>query len=110
MTVKAKGGRGKKAENPYERFTVTLPPDLRRWLDAEAIQHGLSRSELLANVLREIQTAHAASQPKPKGTPLKKRKSTANRQSAVLDAACRKWAEDWGCGEMRVVTETEATR
>lgn len=53
MTEKAKGGRGKKAKNPYERFTVTLPPDLRVWLDGEAQRQGVTRSEALAALLTE---------------------------------------------------------
>lgn len=53
MTEKAKGGRGKKAKNPYERFTVTLPPDLRVWLDDEAQRRGVGRSEALAVLLTD---------------------------------------------------------
>jgi hypothetical protein len=53
MTEKAKGGRGKKAQNPYERLTVTLPPELRAWLDGEAHRQGVSRSEALALLLAQ---------------------------------------------------------
>lgn len=54
MTEKAKGGRGKKAKNPYERFTVSVPPELRVWLDGEAQRQGVTRSEVLTLLLTEV--------------------------------------------------------
>lgn len=54
MTEKAKGGRGKKAKNPYERFTVTVPPELRVWLDGEAQRQGVTRSEVLTLLLSQV--------------------------------------------------------
>jgi predicted transcriptional regulator len=53
MADRNKGGRGLKAEKPYERFTVTLPPDLKERLDTLAQSRELSRSETLAAVLEE---------------------------------------------------------
>ena len=53
MTGKAKGGRGQKALNPYERFTVSLPPDLKKWLDELTTRQGVTRSETLALLLTE---------------------------------------------------------
>ncbi|MFK7604411.1 CopG family transcriptional regulator [Deinococcus sp. SM5_A1] len=72
MTQKAKGGRGKKAQNPYERLTVTLPPELRAWLDGEAHRQGVSRSEALAVLLaqaRDAQTSMRANKPKAPAAP-----------------------------------------
>lgn len=63
MTVKAKGGRGHKAENPYERFTVSLPPDLKVWLDQQAQQQGVTRSEALASLLTQVKEADKKPQP-----------------------------------------------
>lgn len=37
---------------------MTLPPDLREWLDTEARRQGVGRSEALVRVLREAKTAH----------------------------------------------------
>lgn len=51
MTVKHKGGRGKTAENKYERFTATLPPDLLARLDEYAAARSLPRSEALAQLI-----------------------------------------------------------
>lgn len=74
MTQKAKGGRGKKAQNPYERLTVTLPPELRAWLDGEAQHQGVSRSEALALLLAQAQDsktsmrANKPTAPAPPGT------------------------------------------
>lgn len=50
---KSRGGRGHRSEKKYERFTVTLPPDLKTQLDAWATAAGLSRSEMLAQVIEE---------------------------------------------------------
>ena len=72
MTQKAKGGRGKKARNPYERLTVTLPPELRAWLDGEAHRQGVSRSEALALLLaqaRDAQTSMRANKPTAPAAP-----------------------------------------
>lgn len=45
--TKSVGGRGHKAENKYERLTVTMPPELLERLDALAARRGISRSEAL---------------------------------------------------------------
>jgi metal-responsive CopG/Arc/MetJ family transcriptional regulator len=45
--TKAKGGRGMKAENKYERFTASVPPHVLRVLDAYAARMNLNRSEAL---------------------------------------------------------------
>ena len=72
MTQKATGGRGKKAQNPYERLTVTLPPELRAWLDGEAHRQGVSRSEALALLLAQAldaQTSMRANKPTAPAAP-----------------------------------------
>ena len=72
MTQKAKGGRGKKAQNPYGRLTVTLPPELRAWLDTEAHRQAVSRSEALALLLaqaRDGQTGMRANEPTAPAAP-----------------------------------------
>lgn len=51
--TKNKGGRGVRAENKYERLTVTLPPELKNKLDALATVSGLNRSEMLAKVIQD---------------------------------------------------------
>jgi hypothetical protein len=53
MRKKHPGGRGHRAGNKYERFTVTLPPDLKALLDEWAVEGGVSRSEALAQVIEE---------------------------------------------------------
>ncbi|MEF2280484.1 ribbon-helix-helix protein, CopG family [Deinococcus sp. YIM 134068] len=53
MGDKHRGGRGHRVEKKYERFTVTLPPNLKAQLDAWATAAGLSRSEMLAQVIEE---------------------------------------------------------
>ena len=60
MAQKAKDGRGKKAQNPYERLTVTLPPELRAWLDGEAHRQAVSRSEALALLLAQARDAQSS--------------------------------------------------
>lgn len=55
MTQKSKGGRGQKAENPYERLSITLPPELKLYLDAQAEAHHLNRSEMVARLLEDHQ-------------------------------------------------------
>jgi len=51
MTTKAKGGRGHKAENPYERFTASVPPHVLALLDDFAAVKGLNRSEALTKMV-----------------------------------------------------------
>lgn len=46
--AKSVGGRGKRAENKYERFTVTAPPELLVRLDEYAAARDISRSEAFA--------------------------------------------------------------
>lgn len=82
---KAKGGRGQRAENKYERFTVTLPPELKVYLDSLATAQGSGRSETLAKLLEEHRTAHtgmsANSQQPPepdKDAPTKRKKSASS--------------------------------
>lgn len=48
---KAKGGRGMKAENKYERFTASVPPHVLRALDAYAARKNLNRSEALSAIV-----------------------------------------------------------
>lgn len=49
--TKATGGRGKKAENPYERFTASVPPHVLALLDSYAARAGKNRSEMLAAMI-----------------------------------------------------------
>ena len=63
MTNKHKGGRGLKAETPYERLSFTMPPHLKAYLDAQAEGSGVSRSEMLARILEDHQAQKQ--QPKP---------------------------------------------
>ena len=59
---KAKGGRGKKAENPYERITVSLHPDTVAIVRQYSANGNLSISEtvdgmiLLYSKFRPIRT------------------------------------------------------
>lgn len=48
MAEKHKGGRGLKADNPYERFTASVPPHVLAALDTYAQVKGCNRSEALA--------------------------------------------------------------
>jgi hypothetical protein len=50
-TEKHKGGRGKKADNKYDRFTATLSPDNMQLLDAHAQARKISRSEMLGRMV-----------------------------------------------------------
>lgn len=63
MTQKSKGGRGQKAENPYERLSLTLPPHLKVYLDAQAEAHHLNRSEMVALILEEHQNRTTTTTP-----------------------------------------------
>lgn len=67
MTNKHKGGRGLKAETPYERLSFTMPPHLKAYLDAQAEGAGISRSEMLARILEDHQAQKQ--QPKPAAIP-----------------------------------------
>jgi len=51
MTEKARGGRGKKVEKKYDRFTATLAPDLMQLLDSHAQARNLNRSEMLGKMV-----------------------------------------------------------
>jgi hypothetical protein len=55
MTTKHPGGRGRRAQNKHETFSVSLPPDLKAHLDAWTTPE-VSRSEVVAGLVR----AHAA--------------------------------------------------
>jgi predicted transcriptional regulator len=48
---KHKGGRGKKSDNKYDRFTATLSPENMQLLDTHAQARGISRSEMLARMV-----------------------------------------------------------
>ena len=76
MRDKAKGGRGRRAENPYDRFTVTLPSEQKTALDALAKAAGISRSEMLSKILDSYnasKTPHTAiSYPADSLTPAQK--------------------------------------
>lgn len=51
MTDKARGGRGLKSENKYERFTVTVPPAVLELLDQYAETRQVSRSEAFVMIV-----------------------------------------------------------
>jgi hypothetical protein len=53
MPAKNKGGRGHKSDKRYERFTVTLPPDLKEQLDTLAASWELTRSGLLSLIMNQ---------------------------------------------------------
>ena len=74
MTQKAKGGRGQKAADPYQRLSVTVPPILKTWVDGEAQRQGVTRSEVVAQALtqaeRLTQQAAATAASKPSAGPI----------------------------------------
>ena len=55
MANKSKGGRGRKSENPYRRFTVSVPREVLHVLDQYAEQRGVSRSEALVMMVERHQ-------------------------------------------------------
>lgn len=61
MTVreveKHKGGRGKKSDNKYDRFTATLSPENMQLLDAHAQARSISRSEMLGRMVEHYNKA-----------------------------------------------------
>ena len=59
MTHKAKGGRGQKAANPYQRLSVTVPPKLKTWVDEEAQRQSVTRSEVVVQALIQAERAAA---------------------------------------------------
>lgn len=63
MTEKAKGGRGQKAADPYQRLSVTIPPRLKTWVNAEAQRQGVTRSEVVVQVLTQAMRAAAGAAP-----------------------------------------------
>lgn len=60
MTEKARGGRGQKAANPYQRLSVTVPPRLREWVDSEAQRQGVTRSQVVVQALTQVEQAARA--------------------------------------------------
>ena len=64
MTVKHRGGRGRRALNKHETVTISLPPHLKAALDA-AVTPEVSRSEVVAQLIDQhlyLSTAQAQSQ------------------------------------------------
>lgn len=51
MTEKSVGGRGKKAESKFRPVTVSLHPDVLAVLDQEAARLGVSRSEMVTDMI-----------------------------------------------------------
>lgn len=79
MTKKHVGGRGRKASNKHQTFSVSLPPHLKAALDA-AVTEEVSRSEIVAGLIethllkpgpapRPPATARAAAPPKRSAKP-----------------------------------------
>lgn len=81
MTQKAKGGRGHKAPDPYQRLSVTVPPRLKTWVDEEAQRQGVTRSEIVAQALTQAEraTAAAATVSKPSSGPILKQRGKGKR-------------------------------
>lgn len=82
MTEKAKGGRGQKAADPYQRLSVTVPPRLGNWVDGEAQRQGVTRSEVVAQVLTQAEraAATAATASKPSTGPILKGRGKGKRR------------------------------
>lgn len=59
--TKNRGGRGRKAESKYETVTISLPPELKKALDA-AVSAEISRSEVVAQLI----AAHLVQSPQKK--------------------------------------------
>lgn len=83
MTEKARGGRGQKAANPYQRLSVTVPPKLREWVDEEAQRQGVTRSQVVVQALTQAErtaqeAATAAS--KPSAGPILKNRGKGKRR------------------------------
>lgn len=70
MTKKHVGGRGRKASNKHQSFSISLPPHLKDALDA-AVTEEVSRSEVVAGLIEAhllkpvTQSAPAARPPAP---------------------------------------------
>ena len=81
MTEKARGGRGQKAANPYQRLSVTVPPRLREWVDSEAQRQGVTRSDVVAQALTQAERAGAATAAsKPSAGPILKQRGKGKRR------------------------------
>lgn len=83
MTEKAKGGRGHKAAEPYQRLSVTVPPRLKNWVDSEAQRQGVSRSAVVAQALIQAKQAAetvATAASKPSTGPILKQRGKGRRR------------------------------
>lgn len=83
MTQKAKGGRGQKAAEPYQRLSVTVPPMLGRWVDEEAQRQGVTRSAVVAQALIQAKQAAetvATAASKPSTGPILKQRGKGRRR------------------------------
>ena len=72
MTKKHVGGRGRKASNKHQTFSISLPPHLKQVLD-QAVTEEVSRSEVVAGLIEKhllkstpIQPASARAAATPK--------------------------------------------
>lgn len=72
MTKKHVGGRGRKAGNKHQTFSISLPPHLKSALDA-AVTEEVSRSEVVAGLIE----AHLLKQPPARPAPAAKPPATA---------------------------------
>lgn len=112
MTQKSKGGRGQKAENPYERLSLTLPPHLKAYLDAQAEAHHLNRSEMVALILEEHQTRTTTTTPQaPEKRVVQKPSEEVAGPSTALTAPSNSHDQDTDQeGEVLQVVMTEIPR
>lgn len=77
---KAKGGRGKKAADPYQRLSVTVPPRLREWIDSEAQRQGVTRSAVVVQALTQAERAANTIVTKPISGPVLKHRGKGKRR------------------------------
>ena len=81
QTQKAKGGRGRVAADPYQRLSVTVPPRLFEWVDSEAQRQGVTRSDVVAQVLQAAQAAATViAVIQPSGGPILKHRGKGKRR------------------------------
>ena len=81
MTGKPEGGRGKKAADPYQRLSVTVPPQLKSWVDAEAQRLGVTRSEVVVQALTQAERLGAsAAASKPSTGPILRQRGKGKRR------------------------------
>lgn len=81
MTQKARGGRGQKAADPYQRLSVTVPPWLKDWVDQEAKRQGVTRSDVVVQALTHAErAAQETAASKPSTGPILKHRGKGKRR------------------------------